>query len=177
MLVTSALIAVAALLSTSTADSAGYFLPSSGVASTTQFYLGPELSGGTACGVSALPNGKSTSGKQGGGPGYLYIRPTLPPHLRPKIPDNSPLGSHQPAGIRRKPLSIRGRRTGRSLRSLLLDHPSVVLGRGAVRQRPDLQGHRRVPSLGFVEWWQALQSMHYLRSQRYGAALAFRYRC
>jgi len=54
--------------------SQGYVLPSSGVASTTQFYLGPELSGGTACGVSALPNGKSTSGKQGGGPGYLYVR-------------------------------------------------------------------------------------------------------
>jgi len=53
-------------------DSAGYVLPSSGTASTTQFYLGPELSGGTACGMSALPNGKSTSGKQGGGPGYLY---------------------------------------------------------------------------------------------------------
>jgi len=51
---------------------ASYDLPSSGVASTTQFYLGPELSGGTACGVDALPNGKSTSGKQGGGPGYLY---------------------------------------------------------------------------------------------------------
>lgn len=44
----------------------------------TQFYLGPELSGGTACGVSALPNGKSTSGKQGGGPGYLYV--CLPIH-------------------------------------------------------------------------------------------------
>jgi hypothetical protein len=48
--------------------------PSSGVASTTQFYLGPELSGGTACGVKALTNGKGTSGKQGGGPGYLYVR-------------------------------------------------------------------------------------------------------
>jgi hypothetical protein len=53
----------------------GYVLPSSGSASTTQFYLGPELSGGTACGVDALPNGKSTSGTQGGGPGYLYVRP------------------------------------------------------------------------------------------------------
>ncbi|PMD28029.1 glycoside hydrolase family 45 protein [Hyaloscypha hepaticicola] len=53
-------------------DSAGYYLPSSGTASTTQFYLGTELSSGTACGVDALPNGKSTSGKQGGGPGYLY---------------------------------------------------------------------------------------------------------
>jgi len=50
----------------------GYVLPSSGTASTTQFYLGPELSGGTACGVDALPNGQSCSGKQGGGPGYLY---------------------------------------------------------------------------------------------------------
>jgi len=53
-------------------DSEGYYLPSSGTASTTQFILGSELSGGTACGVSALPNGKSTSGGQGGGPGYLY---------------------------------------------------------------------------------------------------------
>jgi hypothetical protein len=52
---------------------AGYVLPSSGVASTTQFYLGPELSGGTACGVNALPNGQSASGRQGGGPGYLYV--------------------------------------------------------------------------------------------------------
>jgi len=63
-------IAIALLLGR--AASQGYVLPSSGVASTTQFYLGPELSGGTACGVSALPNGQSTSGKQGGGPGYLY---------------------------------------------------------------------------------------------------------
>jgi len=68
-------------------DSAGYYLPSSGSASTTQFYLGSELSGGTACGVDALPNGKSTSGKQGGGPGYLYVCPnslrvsTLNSHL------------------------------------------------------------------------------------------------
>jgi hypothetical protein len=64
---------VAVLLGSVSADSAGYDLPSGGVASTTQFYLGPELSGGTACGMSALPNGKSTSGKQGGGPGYLYV--------------------------------------------------------------------------------------------------------
>jgi len=63
---------VAVLLGSVSADSAGYDLPSGGSASTTQFYLGPELSGGTACGMSALPNGKSTSGKQGGGPGYLY---------------------------------------------------------------------------------------------------------
>lgn len=56
-----------------TLDSAGYYLPSSGTASTTQFYLGPELSSGTACGVDALPNGASTSGEQGGGPGYLYV--------------------------------------------------------------------------------------------------------
>ena len=69
---------VTALLGTVAADS-GYVLPSSGSASTTQFYLGPELSGGTACGVDALPNGKSTSGKQGGGPGYLYVRfPQIP---------------------------------------------------------------------------------------------------
>jgi len=57
------------------ADSAGYDLPSSGTASTTQFLIGPELSGGTACGMTALPNGAtSTSGAigEGDGPGYLY---------------------------------------------------------------------------------------------------------
>ena len=55
------------------ADPAGYVLPSTGSASTTQFYAGPEFSGGTSCGVSGLPNGQSTSGMQGGGPGYLYV--------------------------------------------------------------------------------------------------------
>jgi hypothetical protein len=64
---------VSVLVATALADSAGYVLPSSGSASTTQFYLGPELSSGTACGMSALPNSASTSGKQGGGPGYLYV--------------------------------------------------------------------------------------------------------
>jgi hypothetical protein len=77
MLSKSTLVILVALLGSVSADSAGYVLPSGGVASTTQFYLGPELSGGTACGVSALPNGKSTSGKQGGGPGYLYVRSTV----------------------------------------------------------------------------------------------------
>jgi hypothetical protein len=81
MLFKSTLLALTALLSVVTADSAGYVLPSSGVASTTQFYLGPELGSGTACGVSALPNGKSTSGKQGGGPGYLYVRIPIPSTL------------------------------------------------------------------------------------------------
>jgi len=57
-----------------TTDSAGYYLPSSGVASTTQFLLGPELSGGTACGVSSLPSGSAsgTIGSGSNGPGYLY---------------------------------------------------------------------------------------------------------
>jgi len=72
MLLKLTLLPLTSLLYTAIADSAGYVLPSSGVASTTQFYLGPELSSGTACGVDALPNGKSTSGAQGGGPGYLY---------------------------------------------------------------------------------------------------------
>jgi len=58
------------------ADSAGYVLPSSGTASTTQFLLGPELSSGTACGMDSLPNGAtSLSGQIGSasnGPGYLY---------------------------------------------------------------------------------------------------------
>jgi hypothetical protein len=67
------LVILPALLNLAAADAAGYVLPSTGTASTTQFYLGPELSSGTACGVDALPNGKSTSGKQGGGPGYLYV--------------------------------------------------------------------------------------------------------
>jgi len=70
MFFNSALITTLAFLGKVTAQ--GYVLPSSGSASTTQFYLGPELSGGTACGMSALPNGQSTSGRQGGGPGYLY---------------------------------------------------------------------------------------------------------
>jgi len=72
MLLKSVLVVIVATIDIVAADSAGYVLPSSGSASTTQFYLGPELSSGTACGVDALPNGKSTSGKQGGGPGYLY---------------------------------------------------------------------------------------------------------
>ncbi|KAF8849747.1 hypothetical protein BDZ45DRAFT_771808 [Acephala macrosclerotiorum] len=72
MLFKSSILALVTILELASADAAGYVLPSTGVASTTQFYLGPELSSGTACGVSALPNGKSTSGEQGGGPGYLY---------------------------------------------------------------------------------------------------------
>lgn len=56
------------------ADAEGYVLPVSGTASTTQFNIGAELSSGTACGVSALPNGAtSTDSDQGGGPGYLYV--------------------------------------------------------------------------------------------------------
>jgi len=50
----------------------GYYLPTTGLASTTQFYAGPEFADGTSCGARALPNGHPTSGKQGGGPGYLY---------------------------------------------------------------------------------------------------------
>ena len=76
MLLKSTLSVFTAMVAIAQADSAGYVLPSSGSASTTQFYLGPELSSGTACGVSALPNGESTSGKQGGGPGYLYVGST-----------------------------------------------------------------------------------------------------
>jgi hypothetical protein len=70
----SSLLLLASLVRLTAADTAGYYLPSGGVASTTQFYLGPELNGGTACGVKALPNGQSTSGRQGGGPGHLYVR-------------------------------------------------------------------------------------------------------
>ena len=78
MLFPSIFVVLGGLLASTSADSAGYVLPSSGTASTTQFYLGSELSSGTACGVSALPNGKSTSGEQGGGPGYLYVRFSIP---------------------------------------------------------------------------------------------------
>ncbi|KAI9870050.1 MAG: hypothetical protein M1830_004749 [Pleopsidium flavum] len=70
--VQSTLLALSALSALTSADKAGYHLPTSGTASTTQFYIGPELNGGTSCGASAFPNGKSPSGKQGGGPGYLY---------------------------------------------------------------------------------------------------------
>lgn len=72
---------IAALASSATlvaADTAGYILPSSGTASTTQFLLGPEMvAGGTACGVVELPNGDTSLPDgaigQGDGPGYLYV--------------------------------------------------------------------------------------------------------
>ncbi|CAK4005670.1 Hypothetical predicted protein [Lecanosticta acicola] len=66
--------ALVALLASTAAG--GYVLPSSGTASTTQFLIGPELSGGTACGVQKLSNGATSLPKgaigSGGGPGYLY---------------------------------------------------------------------------------------------------------
>ena len=57
--------------SSASADSSGYILPSNGTASTTQFVLGTELSGGTACGMAGLPSG-SPGSSPGTGPGYLY---------------------------------------------------------------------------------------------------------
>ena len=54
-----------------TPDAQGYILPSNGTASTTQFVLGTELSGGTACGMDSLPSGTCGS-SPGTGPGYLY---------------------------------------------------------------------------------------------------------
>jgi len=72
---TTSLLAAASIFTSvvnAAADASGYILPSSGTASTTQFILGTELSSGTACGVNALPGGVSTSGGQGGGPGFLY---------------------------------------------------------------------------------------------------------
>lgn len=98
-------LAISVLVATALADSAGYVLPSSGSASTTQFYLGPELSSGTACGVDALPNGKSTSGKQGGGPGYLYV---LYPGLTHCSHSHLPfrIGSDQPTCVRSQPFSF-----------------------------------------------------------------------
>lgn len=56
-------------------DAAGYVLPPSGQASTTQFLIGPEFAGGTACGLISLPGGSGLSGGaigRGGGPGLLY---------------------------------------------------------------------------------------------------------
>ena len=51
----------------------GYILPSSGSASTTQFFLGPELGSGTSCGVNAwAKNASCGSPPAGGGPGFLY---------------------------------------------------------------------------------------------------------
>jgi hypothetical protein len=60
---------------TNAQDAAGYILPSSGQASTTQFLIGPEFGGGTACGLISLPGGAGLSGGaigRGGGPGLLY---------------------------------------------------------------------------------------------------------
>ena len=68
-----ALLQGALAISFDTPDSQGYFLPSSGSASTTQFLIGTEFGGGTACGVNGMPNGQGTSGGQGNGPGYLYV--------------------------------------------------------------------------------------------------------
>ena len=71
-------VAFVALIAALPISASQYKVPYTGVASTTQFYLGPELGAGTACGMSALPNGEHTSGKQGGGPGYLYVRMGFP---------------------------------------------------------------------------------------------------
>jgi hypothetical protein len=102
-----------ALVATALAGSAGYVLPSSGSASTTQFYLSPELSGGMACGMSALPNSASTSGKQGGGPGYLYVRLFLKFYLSgmKQFSEEFETGSNQPARFRRQPICHRCRWT------------------------------------------------------------------
>ena len=143
MLFKSTILVLVAFLATAAADSAGYVLPSSGVASTTQFYLGPELSSGTACGVDALPNGESTSGKQGGGPGYLYVYSlSISPSLASLLWNRHFPGCHQPARIRSQPFTLWGRRPRRCLRSLLLDHARLLLRRSTQRQRPDLQDYR-----------------------------------
>lgn len=73
MLFKTALALTAAFARAASAD-AGYVLPTDGTASTTQFIAGTEFGGGTSCGVNALPNGQASSGGQGGGPGYLYVR-------------------------------------------------------------------------------------------------------
>ena len=52
---------------------AGYILPMSGTASTSQFFLGPEMSSGTSCGVKAWANGVNAGTPASGeGPGFLY---------------------------------------------------------------------------------------------------------
>ena len=54
-------------------DPAGYILPSWGVASTTQFQIGPEFGSGTSCGASAWPKGINAGNPAtGAGPGFLY---------------------------------------------------------------------------------------------------------
>ena len=144
MLFQSTLVAVAACLRFTAADSAGYVLPSSGVASTTQFYLGPELSGGTACGASALPNGKSTSGAQGGGPGYLYVRVTLQisrNYFQSSLYLTNLTGSHKPTSIWSQPICLRRRRPRGCLWNLLRDNTRLGFGPGAQCQRPDLPNH------------------------------------
>ena len=51
----------------------GYDLPTSGTASTTQFFLGPEMSGGTSCGVNGWANNAYSGNPSAGqGPGFLY---------------------------------------------------------------------------------------------------------
>ena len=51
----------------------GYILPLSGTASTTQFFMGPELTEGTSCGVKAWANGLNAGTPAiGEGPGFLY---------------------------------------------------------------------------------------------------------
>ncbi|KAI9810140.1 MAG: hypothetical protein M1827_006666 [Pycnora praestabilis] len=60
------------MVSLARGDASGYYLPTMGTASVTQFMLSPELSGGTSCGMTAFPNSASSDGSAGGGPGYLY---------------------------------------------------------------------------------------------------------
>ena len=50
-----------------------YVLPTSGIASTTQFTLGPELVQGTSCGAAGWPSGMNVGNPTTGqGPGLLY---------------------------------------------------------------------------------------------------------
>ncbi|KAI9825104.1 MAG: hypothetical protein M1832_001424 [Thelocarpon impressellum] len=54
------------------ADAAGYSMPESGIAATTQFNMGSEFGGGTSCGANAFADGSKGGGAGGSGPGYLY---------------------------------------------------------------------------------------------------------
>ena len=124
------------------ADPAGYVLPSTGSASTTQFYAGPEFSGGTSCGVSGLPNGQSTSGMQGGGPGYLYV--SFFPLNTYATNGNQILGGNQSIGFWCEPFGVWCWRTRRGVRYVLLDHAGFCRRHRLKRKCSHLQNHRRV---------------------------------
>jgi hypothetical protein len=173
------------------ADSAGYSLPSSGVASTTQFYLGPELSGGTACGVKGVAEWEEHEREAGWEAGISpcscrYSCSSLSPapsFTLPRLPTSTPRPEHestnysltfppgrnQPARLRRQPI-CRYR-----IRRLLLDNPRLVLGRGALRQCTQIHDHRRASHIRGAQRGGALQAVQSQRAQRHERAVALRH--